>query len=95
MRKYETVYILRPDLDEAASQAAVEKIEETITSNGGTVEKIDKWGVKKLAYEIKDYSEGSYVVVNFSGENDTINALEYVYKVSDTVISSIVVRADE
>ena len=64
MRKYETVYILRPDLDEATSEAAIAKVEDTIKSNGGEVEKTDKWGIKKLAYEIQDYNEGSYVVVN-------------------------------
>lgn len=95
MRKYETVYILRPDLDEAASEAAIAKVEDTIKSNGGEVEKTDKWGIKKLAYEIRDYNEGSYVVVNFTGDNATVKALDYVYKVSDTIIRSIVIRVEE
>lgn len=95
MRKYETVYILRPDLDEAAAEAAVAKVEETIKNNGGEVEKTDKWGIKKLAYEIQDYTEGSYVVVNFTGDNATVDALDYVYKVSDTIIRSIVIRVEE
>lgn len=95
MRKYETVYILRPDLDEAAAEAAVAKVEETIKGNGGEVEKTDKWGIKKLAYEIQDYTEGSYVVVNFTGDNATVDALDYVYKVSDAIIRSIVIRVEE
>ena len=95
MRKYETVYILRPDLDEAATEAAVAKVEETIKNNGVEVEMTDKWGIKKLAYEIKDYTEGNYVVVNFTGDNATVDALDYVYKVSDTIIRSIVIREEE
>lgn len=95
MRKYETVYILRPDLDEAAIEAAVAKVEETITNNGGEVEKTDKWGLKKLAYLIQDFAEGYYVVVNFNGENATVDALDYVYKVSNVIIRSIVIRVEE
>lgn len=95
MRKYETVYILRPDIDEATADAAIAKVEETITNNGGAVEKTDKWGLKKLAYEVRDFSEGSYVVVNFTGVNDTVDALEYVYKVSDIIIRSLVIRVEE
>ena len=49
MRKYETVYILRPDLDEATVEAMVAKMNDTITANAGTVEQTDKWGRKKLA----------------------------------------------
>ncbi len=95
MRKYETVYVLRPDLDEAANEAAIQKVADVIAANGGEIEKTDKWGLKKLAYMINDYSEGYYVVVNFNGNNDTVKALDYVYKVSDTIIRSIVIRPEE
>ncbi len=95
MRKYETIYILRPDLDEAASEAAIAKVEETIAANGGEVEKTDRWGLKKLAYEVKDYSEGIYVLVNFNGTHETVKALDYVYKVSDAIIRNIVIRVEE
>lgn len=95
MRKYETVYILRPDLDEAAIEAAVAKVEDTIKNNGGEIEKTDKWGLKKLAYLIEDFTEGYYVVDYFNGENATVDALDYVYKVSDNIIRSIVIKVEE
>lgn len=95
MRKYETIYILRPDIDEATAEATVQKVEQTIVENGGTIEKTDNWGLKKLAYEIQDYSEGTYVVVNFTGKVEIINALDYVYKVSDVIIRSMTVREEE
>ncbi len=94
MRKYETVYILRPDLDEAAVEAVNQSVAQAITENGGVIEKTDNWGVKKLAYEIQDYTEGVYVVINYSAESN-IEALEYVYKVSDSIMRSIIVRVDE
>jgi small subunit ribosomal protein S6 len=95
MRKYETVYILRPDLDEATVEAMVAKMNDTITANAGTVEQTDKWGLKKLAYAINDYREGSYVVVNFTGDNTAVKALDYVAKVSDAILRCMTIRIDE
>ena len=95
MRKYETVYIIRPDMDEAACDAVIAKIDETITANGGAVEQTDKWGLKKLAYAINDYREGSYVVVTFNADNAVIKALDYVFKVNDAILRYLVIRVDE
>ena len=94
MRKYETVYVLRPDLDEAAVEAANQSVARAISENGGEIEKTDVWGIRKLAYEIQDYTEGNYVVVTYQAES-SIPAVDYVYKVSDSIIRSIVVRIDE
>lgn len=95
MRKYEAVYIIRPDVDEAAIEAVVAKVNDTIANNAGTVEQTDKWGLKKLAYEINDYREGSYVVVTFNGDNTTVKALDYVTKVSDSILRCMTIRVDE
>lgn len=95
MRKYEAVYIIRPDMDEAAIEAVVAKVNDTIANNAGTVEQTDKWGLKKLAYEINDYREGSYVVVTFNGDNSTVKALDYVTKVSDAILRCMTIRVDE
>lgn len=95
MRKYEAVYIIRPDVDEAAVEAVVAKVNDTIANNAGTVEQTDKWGLKKLAYEINDYREGSYVVVTFNGDNSTVKALDYVTKVSDAILRCMTIRVDE
>lgn len=95
MRKYEAVYIIRPDMDEAAIESVVAKVNDTIANNAGTVEQTDKWGLKKLAYEINDYREGSYVVVTFNGDNSTVKALDYVTKVSDAILRCMTIRVDE
>ena len=71
MRKYETLYVLQPTLDEEAVKALVERFSTLITEQGGQVEKIDQWGKRKLAYPIKDFREGYYVLMNFSADADT------------------------
>lgn len=64
MRKYELVCIFHPDLDEASFTANVEKIKTWITEAGGTVDKVDVWGRRKLAYLIRKQKEGQYVLFN-------------------------------
>lgn len=64
MRKYELVCILHPDLDEAAFNAALEKIKGWVVESKGTVDKVEVWGRKRLAYVIKKQKEGQYVLLN-------------------------------
>ncbi len=69
MSKYEMLYIINNDASEEAKQAVIDKMESIVTSNGGTVENIDKWGTKKFAYTLQDYStEGYYVLMNFEAD---------------------------
>jgi small subunit ribosomal protein S6 len=64
MREYELVFIVRPDLDEAAFKEVVEKVKGWITEAGGTISKVDFWGKRKLAYVIRKQTEGQYVLIN-------------------------------
>ena len=64
MNAYEVMYIVKPVEDEAC-EAVVAKFEKLITANGGNVEKTDRWGKRRLAYEIQDLNEGIYVLVTF------------------------------
>lgn len=92
---YEVMFILRPDLDEEATTAAIDKIAGVITGQGGKVEKVDRWGKRKLAYEIKGYQDGFYSVVEFEGTPSVAEELDRVLKISDEVIRSLIVRRDE
>ena len=65
MRKYEVMYIIRPDIEQEAVQAAVDKFQ-GIISNGGEITKHDVMGKRRLAYEIKKFRDGVYVLVNFN-----------------------------
>jgi len=67
MRAYETLFILKPDLEEEAITAAIERLTTLIQNNNGTVEQVNRWGKKRLAYEIQDYREGYYTLILFHG----------------------------
>lgn len=92
--KYETIMVLSTKLDEDATKALVEKFTGLIAANG-TVESIDEWGKRKLAYEIEDETEGYYVLVNFDADADFIKELDRVYQITDGVLRTIIVRKDE
>ena len=95
IRKYETMYVLRPDLEEEAIKKNVERFSNLIVEQGGQVEKMDEWGKRKLAYPIEDYREGYYVLMNFTAGPDVPQELERVYKITDEVIRYLIVREDE
>ncbi|NMP20934.1 30S ribosomal protein S6 [Sulfobacillus sp. DSM 109850] len=95
MAQYELMYILKPDLGEEAQQSAIEKVEQIVEGAGGTVEKTDKWGRRKLAYAIDDFTEGFYVVVNFSGDGAIANEITRLLNINEEVIRSMVVRLDD
>jgi len=86
MRKYEMLYVLDASLTDEAKDAVVAKFEELVKSNGGNVESTDKWGVKKLAYEIDYKSEGYYVLMAFEAEPSFIKELDRVAGITESVI---------
>lgn len=95
MRSYEMMVIARPDLDEAGNQAVLDRVSGLITGNGGAIEKIEPSRKQRLAYEIKDFREGIYTVVNFKGEPKTAEELNRVLKITDEVIRFMIVRPEE
>ena len=92
MRKYEVMYIIRPDIEQEAVQAAVEKFQ-GIIQNGGEITKHDVMGKRRLAYEINKIRDGVYVLVNFTSTPDVITELERVMKISDEVIRYLITKA--
>ena len=95
MRNYELVFIIRPNLDEEANEAVINKCTAIIENQGGELIKVDKWGKRRLAYEIQKLREGFYVVVNFKAEAAVAHELERILKISDDVIRYIIVRKEE
>lgn len=91
MRKYEVMYIIRPDVEQEAVQALVEKFN-GIISNGGEVIKSDILGKRRLAYEINKLREGQYVLTQFSATAEVVNELDRVMKIADEVIRVLIVR---
>ena len=90
---YETVMILSTKGGEEATAALIEKFQTLIAQNG-TIESVDDWGKRRLAYEINDQNEGHYVLVNFSSNPQFPAELDRVYKITDGVIRSIIIAKE-
>jgi small subunit ribosomal protein S6 len=86
------MFILHPELDEEKTAAAVEKYTGLIQAGGGSVGNVEKWGKRRLAYEIKGQREGNYVLIQFSGEPAVSSEVDRVMKISDEVLRHLIVR---
>ncbi|MFD1066609.1 30S ribosomal protein S6 [Oceanobacillus locisalsi] len=95
MRKYEIMYIIRPDMEEDAQTALIERFNKILTDNGAEIEKVDEKGKKRLAYEIKDYRDGYYVVINFQSDETAINEFDRLAKFNDDIIRHMAIRDEK
>ena len=86
MREYEVMLILPPDAEDAAVDGVVERITGTIAKRGGDVAQVDKWGRRRLAYEIAHHTEGYYVVARFTADPAAIPELDRVLSLADEVV---------
>lgn len=94
VRPYEIMLVLQPDLEEEATDALLERLTGVVTSEGGSIENLDRWGKRRLAYEIKGFTEGFYVVMDFQAEPATASELERIVKLTDGVIRHLLIRRD-
>lgn len=94
MRQYEMIFIVKPTLEEEALENVITKVQTLLEKNGAEVTKLDKWGKRRLAYEIEHVREGYYVLVKFNGEAEIIEEIDRVLKISDDIIRHIIVRED-
>jgi len=89
------MFILPPDADESAVQGALDRITRIVSDAGGSLGKVDRWGRRRLAYEVSKQSEGYYVVAEFTAEPRVIKDLERALQLADEVIrSKVVVRGE-
>jgi len=95
MRIYEELFIVKPDAPEEEVDQFVETLRTQLTSAGATVDKVEKWGKRKLAYKVDKYREGSYVLIQFSADPGTVKEFERRLRVSDMVMKFLTVRIDE
>lgn len=94
INSYETLFVVDNSLGEEAVKAIVDKFTALIASNG-TVESVDEWGKRKLAYPINYKTEGYYVLVNFKSEGAFTIELERVFGITEGILRSIVIRQVE
>ena len=95
MRRYETIVILRPSLGEADTQAVIDRATGIIESFEGSIIKIDKWGLKKLAYLIKKESQGFYVHILYAGLPAGVDEMERVFRIDDNVMKFLTVKLQD
>jgi len=95
MKRYETIFILNPDLEEEQTQTAIEKVKGIISQNNGEILNVEDWGKRKLAYQVKKKSKGHYILIHFMGPPTLISELERNFRVMDAVIKFQSVRLDE
>ena len=95
MRIYEELFIVKPDAPEEEVNAFVEQLKTQLTAAGATVDKVDLWGKRRLAYKVDKYREGSYVLFQFTAGPETVKELERRLRVSDVVLKFLTVRIDE
>lgn len=94
MNQYEVMYIIRPNLDEEQSKAVVARFNELIVANKGTVDDVDEWGKRKLAYPIEDETEGVYYLYNFESGSEFPAELQRVLKITDGILRYLVVKKE-
>ncbi len=92
MRHYETTFILRPNLGEDQFTEIIERTSAIITDDGGTVINTDRWGIKRLAYEIKKEVQGYYVNLNYAAPGKTINEIERIFRIDDRLLRYLTIK---
>ncbi|CAH0124266.1 30S ribosomal protein S6 [Arthrobacter sp. NPDC056886] len=95
MRPYELMVIIDPEVEERAVEPSLQKFLNVITNDGGTIEKVDIWGRRRLAYEIQKKSEGIYAVVNFTSEPATAKELDRQLSLNETIMRTKITRPEE
>jgi small subunit ribosomal protein S6 len=95
MRIYENLFIVRPDATEEEIDHLIEQMSKNVTTAGGTVDKVDKWGKRRLAYRVEKQREGNYVLMQFTAEPKVVKEFERRMRVQDSVIKFLTVRIDE
>jgi small subunit ribosomal protein S6 len=95
MRQYEMMIILDPSLEERTVQPSLDQFLRVVTSAGGSVDKVDVWGRRRLAYEIDKKSEGIYTVIELQAEPDAVKELDRQLNLNEAVMRTKIIRPDQ
>ena len=95
MRLYELMIILDPEIEERTVAPSLDKYLKVVTTEGGSVDKVDIWGRRRLAYEIQKKTEGIYAVVNFTATSEATQELDRQLKLNEQIMRTKVLRAEE
>ncbi|OAO78005.1 SSU ribosomal protein S6p [Anoxybacillus flavithermus] len=95
MRKYEIMYIIRPNMEEEARKAVVERFNNVLTENGAEITNVKEWGKRRLAYEIQKFRDGYYMILNVVAKPAAVQEFDRLARISEDIIRHIVVKEEE
>ncbi|MBE4907901.1 30S ribosomal protein S6 [Cytobacillus suaedae] len=95
MRKYEVMYIIRPNIEDEAKKALVERFNGVLTDNGAEIANVKEWGKRRLAYEINDFRDGYYMILSVMSNSEAVKEFDRLAKISEDIIRHIVIREEE
>ncbi|MGN1249636.1 MAG: 30S ribosomal protein S6 [Candidatus Spyradocola sp.] len=95
MNKYEVLYVIDAAMEDQARSELIAQFSELMTNNGATVEKVDEWGKRRLAYPINFKNEGYYVLVNFTAAPEFPRELERNFEINENIMRYLVTRVEE
>jgi len=93
-RSYEVLYIVRPDLERAHLEQTLTKFQKAVTESGGQFVKLDEWGTRLLAYPIKKFEKGYYVLMEFTATTDQLKKIDERFKLDENILRYQIVRHD-
>lgn len=92
MNKYEMLFIIDNAVADEGKEAIVSRLSQIVTEDGGQIEKVDKWGAKKLAYPINYKTDGFYVLMNFECKPELVAEIERQIRINDQILRHMVVK---
>lgn len=95
MKQYETMYIIRSSLDDAAKAALVEELHGIILNHGGKIDNVDDWGLRDFAYEIDGMTKGYYVVTTYTIDTDGLNEFKRLLGINADVVRDMTINTEE
>ena len=95
MKKYEIMYIIRPNIEDEAKKALVERFNNVLLENGAEASETKDWGKRRLAYEINDFRDGYYQLVNVTSSAAAVQEFSRLAKISEDIIRHIVIKEEE
>ena len=94
MRKYEIMYIIRPSIEDEAKKALVERFNGVLTDNGAEITNVKEWGKRRLAYEINDFRDGFYMILNVMSNAEAINEFDRLSKINEDIIRHMITKVE-
>ena len=95
MNKYETIFIIAPNLEAEETEKTIEDVQNLMTDSGCEITRVDRWGKRRLAYNVKGNRDGYYVIINFEGAPEFVGKLARYYGLAENIIKYMTLRAEK